>query len=225
MASSGDGEDTSMHGQITNINPIFLPQPQSQQPGGLGFGAQSQQPSGLFTVSAPSSLGFGAQSQQSSGLFAQQPQPQQPSGGLFAPQSQSKRQSPLELENAGLSPVSPPSGAAGPITYRNPMAEDESLSPGLGSPLLNKARPKNKGKPPVAAELSNNSSGQQTSSHDPQAEIKRILQCRPNEWYTILGVSDTCSTEEAHQAYKRLALMIHPDRCKLERATDAAACK
>jgi hypothetical protein len=69
----------------------------------------------------------------------------------------------------------------------------------------------------------NSSNGQQASNT--HAEIKRILKCGPNEWYTILGVSDTCTTEEANTAYKRLARMIHPDRCHLPGATEAAACK
>jgi hypothetical protein len=53
------------------------------------------------------------------------------------------------------------------------------------------------------------------------AQIKRILSCDEDKWYDMLGVNDMCTTAEAHAAYKRVALAVHPDK-NLEN-TDAAA--
>lgn len=51
--------------------------------------------------------------------------------------------------------------------------------------------------------------------------IENVLKCDLKEWYDILGVSDTCTTEEAHQAYKEKSLAVHPDRNRSTEATKA----
>ncbi|KAH6670173.1 hypothetical protein B0J14DRAFT_672025 [Halenospora varia] len=56
------------------------------------------------------------------------------------------------------------------------------------------------------------------------SEVEGVLKRQvndPYDWYAILGVSDTCSTEEANRAYKRLALAVHPDKNKHSRAEEA----
>jgi hypothetical protein len=197
-----EGEDSArMQGQITYPNLGDLSATQSQpKPSSLGlFGPPSQ------IATNTSGSGQGIEEEDSDRMQGQITYPNL--GDLSATQSQSKPSFPLQsppLHESGA--VSPLSEGARPITYRKPQAEDE------GDDLFVSASP-------------NSSNGQQKSHNNSQAEIERILQCGPDEWYTILGVSDTCSTEEANKAYKRLALMIHPDRCGLEGATEAAACK
>jgi hypothetical protein len=44
--------------------------------------------------------------------------------------------------------------------------------------------------------------------------VLRIQECNDEEWYDILGVSDQCSREEAHEAYKKLVILVHPDKNK-----------
>ena len=39
----------------------------------------------------------------------------------------------------------------------------------------------------------------------------------------VLGLSTTCTEEEVQKAYRRLALRIHPDKCKAPKAQDAFA--
>jgi len=153
------------------------------------------------------------------GLFGQVPNPsggqndtvmqgQDPSGppGQVDLQPQSKpsfslQDGSLDLEN----PDPPLSDTAMPIVYRPPQAESEHNE--------------------VSPTTPNSSSGEKTGGGDPRVEIERILQCAPNEWYNILDVGDMCTREEANTAYRMLILMIHPDRCNLEGATEASACK
>jgi hypothetical protein len=51
--------------------------------------------------------------------------------------------------------------------------------------------------------------------------IENVLKCDLKEWYDILGVSDTCTIEEAHQAYKVKSLALHPDKNPSKHATVA----
>lgn len=196
MASPEEGDGTAKQSQAIRPSGLFGARPQPK-PSSLNlFGPPSQ------IATNTSGSGQGIEGEDSDTRM--QGQITYPN---LVPQSQSKPSFPLQSpplhEDAAVSPVSE---AAGPITYRQPQVENE------GGELFVSTRP-------------NSSSGQQTSNNDPQAEIERILKCGPNEWYTILGVSDTCTTEEANTAYKRLARMIHPDRCNLPGATEAAACK
>jgi DnaJ family protein B protein 12 len=92
--------------------------------------------------------------------------------------------------------------------YQNPTAQDEN---GLFVPQSSTAGSQN----------NSSSLRPNTRSTFQKASIDRILACDRNQWYDILGVNDTCSTEEANKAYKRLALEVHPDKNKQEGATEA----
>lgn len=42
--------------------------------------------------------------------------------------------------------------------------------------------------------------------------IQRVLNSSDTDWYDILGVSDQCDADDAIQAYKKLAPLVHPDK-------------
>lgn len=49
-------------------------------------------------------------------------------------------------------------------------------------------------------------------TEDQISAIGSILKCDPKEWYDILGVSDTCTTEEVNQAYEEKSLVVQPKK-------------
>jgi DnaJ-domain-containing protein 1 len=55
---------------------------------------------------------------------------------------------------------------------------------------------------------------------DASAEIQRILS-ESNNYYMVLHVTPSADVSEIKRNYKRLSLLLHPDRCTLERAKDA----
>ena len=54
------------------------------------------------------------------------------------------------------------------------------------------------------------------------AEVDRIL-LNPHNGYAVLGVPRDADAAAVKAAYRRLSLLVHPDRCAHPRATDAAA--
>ncbi len=51
------------------------------------------------------------------------------------------------------------------------------------------------------------------------------MKCGPNRYYQILGVKDLCTKEESKKAYKKLSLLLHPDKDKYEDAEEAFKCR
>lgn len=52
-----------------------------------------------------------------------------------------------------------------------------------------------------------------------EAEIKEFL--KKKDFYDILGVSKTATDEELKKAYRKLALLYHPDKNKNPSANEA----
>ncbi len=46
------------------------------------------------------------------------------------------------------------------------------------------------------------------------AEIKRILELGPKDYYRFLNVPEDADKQAIHAAYKRLMVIIHPDHNK-----------
>ena len=44
-------------------------------------------------------------------------------------------------------------------------------------------------------------------------EIRRIMECNPLDYYTILGVHRSSNPTAIAKAYRRLVLLVHPDKC------------
>lgn len=53
-----------------------------------------------------------------------------------------------------------------------------------------------------------------------QAAIKRVLHCG-DDYYSILGVEKKADDDAIKKAYRKLALRLHPDKCKDEGAEEA----
>jgi DnaJ homolog subfamily B member 12 len=51
--------------------------------------------------------------------------------------------------------------------------------------------------------------------------VERILQCKPEKWYDILGVEETCSNDDVKTAYHATALAVHPDKNPHQGAKEA----
>ncbi|CAE7240534.1 dnaJ [Symbiodinium natans] len=53
------------------------------------------------------------------------------------------------------------------------------------------------------------------------SEIVRILKFQTVDHFAVLGIDKSASEVDAKQAYRRLARLIHPDKCQLEGAEEA----
>ncbi len=47
----------------------------------------------------------------------------------------------------------------------------------------------------------------------------RIRRCK--DYYEILGLTKTATDAELKKSYRKLALLVHPDKCQAPNATDA----
>lgn len=52
-----------------------------------------------------------------------------------------------------------------------------------------------------------------------KAEVLRV--CAENDYYKILQLPRSCSLKDVKTAYRKLALLLHPDKCKVAGAEDA----
>lgn len=55
---------------------------------------------------------------------------------------------------------------------------------------------------------------------DAEAEIRRVLD-ESNNYFMVLHVTPSADVSQIKRNYKRLSLILHPDRCKLPRAKEA----
>ncbi len=63
--------------------------------------------------------------------------------------------------------------------------------------------------------------GQKNYTDEQKQAVERVLKCGPNKYYQILGVNDPSTKQEIKKAYKKLALLLHPDKNKYEGAEEA----
>jgi DnaJ family protein C protein 8 len=57
-----------------------------------------------------------------------------------------------------------------------------------------------------------------------QAEVDRILKCKPNDHFAVLALDiATCEYDDVKKAHKKVVLNVHPDKCQggVQRAGDA----
>jgi hypothetical protein len=148
------------------------------------------------------------------------------------------------LLNSGASnPQSGSSKGKGAIEYPNLDPEgDSSMGEGSGLDKSNTGQPSNPlfvnpahwseppkyQKPSVEEESGDYYTTEQKKedreggcTEEQISAIENVLKCDLKEWYDILGVSDICTKEEAHQAYKVKSLALHPDRNPSKQATKA----
>jgi len=67
-----------------------------------------------------------------------------------------------------------------------------------------------------------------TDTNQPQKDraeritvIRRIRACKPHAFYEILGLDSSCSDHEIKRAFRKLAIMTHPDKTDVEGAAEA----
>lgn len=53
------------------------------------------------------------------------------------------------------------------------------------------------------------------------AVIRKIRACKPHAYYEILGLESSCSDPEIKRAFRKLAIMTHPDKTDVEGAAEA----
>ena len=63
--------------------------------------------------------------------------------------------------------------------------------------------------------------GQRGYTDEQKSAADRVLKCGPNQYYQILGLKDPSPKEDSKKAYKKLALLLHPDKNKYEDAEEA----
>ena len=62
---------------------------------------------------------------------------------------------------------------------------------------------------------------QRTYTDEQKNAVNRVLKCEPNKYYRILEVKDPSSKEDIKKAYKKLSLLLHPDKNKYEGSEEA----
>lgn len=54
------------------------------------------------------------------------------------------------------------------------------------------------------------------------AEIRRVLQCKPTDYFVILDVDpSSCTVADVDRRYRKMAQALHPDKCQLPHVQDA----
>lgn len=56
-----------------------------------------------------------------------------------------------------------------------------------------------------------------------KSEIKRILNCNPNDWYDILGVKSNVDPEIRQHKWSSLLKILHPDKSLVKNKDEATA--
>ncbi|KAF8317757.1 uncharacterized protein EI90DRAFT_2943014 [Cantharellus anzutake] len=51
--------------------------------------------------------------------------------------------------------------------------------------------------------------------------VRRIRACKPHAYYEILGLESSCSEHDIKRAFRKLAIMTHPDKTDVEGAAEA----
>ncbi|KAF9512692.1 hypothetical protein BS47DRAFT_1345124 [Hydnum rufescens UP504] len=53
------------------------------------------------------------------------------------------------------------------------------------------------------------------------ATVRRIRACKATQYYEIMGLEKTCSDQDIKRAYRKLAILTHPDKSDVEGAAEA----
>lgn len=56
------------------------------------------------------------------------------------------------------------------------------------------------------------------------AAVQRVRKCRTTDYYTILDIESTATESEIRKAYRKLALVMHPDKNGAPGADEAFKC-
>lgn len=71
------------------------------------------------------------------------------------------------------------------------------------------------------AEKAASDDNQEDYTDEQKRAVERVFKYRPKDYFQILGIPDPSTKEESKKAYKKLSLLLHPDKNRYKGAVEA----
>ncbi|ANQ09721.1 DNAJ protein [Plasmodium coatneyi] len=73
----------------------------------------------------------------------------------------------------------------------------------------------------ISSNMENQPEGKKLNKGDAESEITRLLANKNSSPFEIFGIHEDMDMEKIKSKYRRLSVLIHPDKCKIEKASEA----